>query len=158
MNSSDLKGILNQEIKICDLHVSRIRLAIDRIQKLLPFTPQLLENLPLEQLGFLDIITGRFSKLQDTIGQKVFPLILEILQEDISKKSYLDRLYLLEKLGFLEKADYWVSLRNIRNALTHEYPDHPELIVKNLNQGIEACKGLLEYWEALKKLIQSKVV
>lgn len=69
-------------------------------------------------------MTTRFAKLQDTCGQKIFPLVLRCVGEDVSGKTFLDILNLLEKFGFIDSVDFWIDLRRARNAVAHEYPDN----------------------------------
>ncbi|MBI1954527.1 MAG: hypothetical protein HYS39_02850 [Proteobacteria bacterium] len=77
------------------------------------------------------------------------------LGEDINNKSFIDRLYRLEKLGYIDKAEEWFIYRRARNAASHEYPEAPELMVKNLKEIIHLAKNLLDYWSVLdQKIIQ----
>lgn len=48
----------------------------------MPKSVEVLSQLSLEQVAFLDMMTMRFGKLQDVIGAKIFALILDILGED----------------------------------------------------------------------------
>jgi hypothetical protein len=47
-------------------------------------TEELLEN-P-EIMETIDSFIFRFTKMQDTMGQKLFPLVLEALEEDVKNK------------------------------------------------------------------------
>lgn len=38
--------------------------------------------------SFIDQLIFRFSKLQDTIGEKIFPSILILTKEDVKKKNF----------------------------------------------------------------------
>lgn len=145
--------ILAGEISICDLHTGRIEMAFNHIKHLLPITADTINKVSDEELGFFELLTARFAKLQDTIGQKVFPLLLELLQEDIGNKSFLDRLNLLEKIGVLKNVDFWIELREARNSLAHEYPDQPDIIATNLNQVIAQAMELLKFYKSLKNFI-----
>ncbi len=149
--------ILKSNIEICDIHADRIQQALNYLKPLLPIQPSALESLGGQDLGFLELLTGRFAKLQDAIGQKIFPNLLEILKEDIEGQSFLDILNRLEKLGILENVEFWLELRKIRNSIAHEYPDNPELMAKNLNQAFSASFKLLDYWLLLKGYIARKI-
>jgi len=46
-------------------------------------------------------------------------------------------------------------MRSIRNHVTHEYPDHPELTVLNLNSAITCALALVTYYKNLKTKILS---
>jgi hypothetical protein len=154
--------LLEAQQKICALHAQRLQMALDRLNPFLPFDTHNLNNLDPEHLGYLELLTNRFSKLQDAIGAKIFPLILEALeeQEDISKKTFIDILNRLEKLEILPSTDHWRDMRDIRNHITHEYPENPNLMVINLNKAISFIQDLLTYWSTLniriQKLVSSK--
>jgi hypothetical protein len=89
---------LSYECVICQIHVNRLELAINRTQHLYPFNANILEKVSEEELGFLEIFSTRFSKLQDALGEKVFSLLLKCLGEDVERKSFIDKLNKLEKL------------------------------------------------------------
>jgi len=73
-----------------------------------------------------------FSKLQDYIGAKFFKSFLYSLEEiDTYAIPMKDVLNILEKLEILNKED-WEEIREIRNFLSHEYPDENEEKLENL--------------------------
>lgn len=96
------------------------------------------------------MVTSRFAKLQDTCGQKIFPLLLKSVGEDVSDKTFIDILNMFEKFGFINDVNFWINLRQTRNAVAHEYPDNVEKLVIDLNAVYAQSKELLEYWEGLK--------
>jgi len=142
--------IMQTTIEICDIHAERLKKAREHLKPILPFKPEQISHFSDEQLGFLELLTSRFTKLQDIIGAKIFPLALDLLQENTSRQSFLDVLHKLEKLELLPSAKEWMVLREIRNHLTHEYPDNPQLMANNLNKVIEHTEFLLGYWQNLK--------
>ena len=141
--------ILQQELSTCTVHVKRIKMALYRTSNLFPLTLENVNNISEENLGFLEILTSRFAKLQDNIGQKIFPVILKLLKEDVDNKSFLDILNQLEKLKIIPSVKFWDELREVRNILIHEYENNSELQVKALNNCVEKCRELLNYWEFL---------
>lgn len=151
--------LLEAQQKICAIHAQRLQMALDRLKPFLPFDIHHLNNLDPEHLGYLELLTNRFAKLQDTIGAKIFPLILEALeeQEDVSKKTFIDILNRLEKLEILPSADHWRDMRDIRNHITHEYPENPDLMVINLNKAISFIQDLLTYWNTLNARIKTLI-
>ena len=99
---------------------------------LTPLSASSLANSAIEDVAFLDLLTTRFGKLQDVIGAKIFPFILDILGEDAS--TFRDKLNRLEKLGIIKSANWWMQLREIRNLITHDYPDDYEQLATHFNQ------------------------
>lgn len=100
-------------------------------------------------LRLLDQIQSRFTKLQDHLGNRLFPTLLDALAEDASL-SMLDRLERLEKLGYLASTDTWLALRATRNRLAHDYPASPEELAAEVIQAVEAARTLLELWNRLR--------
>ncbi len=95
----------------------------------------------------------RFIKLQDTLGEQVLrPFTADVLGEPVSDLPLIDVLNRLERFGFVALAD-WARWRTLRNALTHEYPDRPELRVAILNDALDAARGL----EALLARLEARV-
>ena len=82
-------------------------------------------NLEDEEIIFIvDSLLFRFAKLQDFLGQKIFRNFLEY--QGLSFNNFYDILKELEKEEILD-IDLWGSLREIRNELSHEYPDKEEI-------------------------------
>jgi len=142
--------ILKKERDACSIHADRMEKALREIAKISPLSIEKINSMNTHELAITELLTGRFSKLQDTIGGKIFPLILIAIGEDISGKSFIDRLNMLEKLGYIENASHWFDYRNARNAAAHEYPDNPDLALKNLENLIRLAQELLMYWQFLK--------
>jgi len=97
------------------------------------------------------MMTTRFGKLQDIIGSKIFPLILNLLEEDAV--AFIDKLNKLEKLGYIEDANWWIELREIRNKIAHYYPDDHDLICSHISVATIKAAGLIEFWQKLKTKI-----
>ena len=103
------------------------------------------------------MVTSRFAKLQDTMGQKIFPLILTSVGEEVANKTFIDILNMFEKFGFIDNANFWISLRQTRNAIANEYPDNLEKLVIDLNAVYTQSEKLLAYWQKLKTRIDQVV-
>jgi hypothetical protein len=135
--------VLVHKFDICFLHLKRMQQGLEHVKHLRPLTPTMLENMVDEDLAFLELFTSRFSKLQDYMGEKVFPAVLEFMGTDPNKLSMIDKLNKMEKYGLLESVEQWKNLREVRNKWTHEYPDSYKIIAGCLNDMMERC-GLLE--------------
>jgi len=81
----------------------------------------------------VDAFVGRFSRLQDTVGDKLLPQLLTVLGE--KAESVIDNLDRAEKLCFLGSADEWMSIRNLRNQMIHEYIEDPLILLSALQSG-----------------------
>jgi hypothetical protein len=93
-------------------------------------------------LRLSDQLLFRFTKLQDAIGERLVPATLQHLAEPFEDWPMRDRLDRLEKLGYLH-VDDWLRWRDLRNRLSHEYPDQAELRFATLGAAIVAAHGLV---------------
>ncbi|MFA7241863.1 MAG: hypothetical protein WC091_17255 [Sulfuricellaceae bacterium] len=89
----------------------------------------------------VDQLLFRFTKLQDAVGERLVPATLAVLREPFEEWPMRDRLNRLDKLGYLNVAD-WLAWREIRNRLAHEYPDLPEVRFAALTAAIDAAWSL----------------
>ena len=127
-----------------------MRFAFDKLKHLFPLTVDKYSNITKEEISFLDQLIFRFSKMQDTMGRRLFPSLLNYLGEDITGKPFIDNLNSLEKLGLL-KTDDWLILRETRNTVTHEYPFVTEDLIEGLNQLQEHSMQLIKIFETCKE-------
>lgn len=121
-------------IKIAKIHMNRIEIATKHIRHLFPITAESVANLGENELAWIELFISRFSKLQDLIGSKLIDMFLEQKSENIDGLAMIDKLNKLEKLGVINDAEIWKEMRLLRNHISHEYPDLPELSAKYLNQ------------------------
>ena len=87
-----------------------------------------------EQVRTLDQLVFRFGRLQDAMGTRLLPALLQLTQEWRDDEPFLDKLNRAEKLGMLPSAEQWQLLRELRNQTAHEYPSQPELVRANLRR------------------------
>lgn len=100
-----------------------------------------------ERLRLLDQMAYRFTKLQDTLGERLLPLLLEVAEEPMPQETpFAQKLQRLERLGVVPSAEQWRELRLARNAIAHEYPDAPELKAAVLNSFVAEIRKLLAFW------------
>lgn len=81
----------------------------------------------------VEAFVGRFGRLQDTVGDKLLPLLLAALGEKPS--AAIDNLDRAERLGLLKSADEWMTMRNLRNQMVHEYVEDPVILSSALQTG-----------------------
>ncbi len=144
----DIKLVL-QEI---DKHEERLRYVVDKIKSWHELNTEILND-P-EKVETIDAFLFRFSKMQDTMGEKLFPLILEILGEESRNKPFIDIINRLEQLEILPSANKWKELRKIRNLLIHTYPWEQEILIKELKEAIRASEELIKVYDGIKGKIK----
>ena len=81
----------------------------------------------------VEAFVGRFGRLQDTVGDKLLPLLLDALGE--KSLAVIDNLDRAEQLGLLGSADEWMAIRNLRNQMIHEYVEDPAILSSALQTG-----------------------
>lgn len=81
----------------------------------------------------VEAFVGRFGRLQDTVGDKLLPLVLLVLGEKAS--AAIDNLDRAERLGLINSADEWMAMRNLRNQMVHEYVEDPTVLASALQSG-----------------------
>ena len=136
-------------------HLQRLNEAFNELEKeyTIPFDKKeyssILNNI--QALAFSDQIIYRFSKLQDSMGAKLFKSIL-LYQGENTNKPFLDILNQLEKMGILE-VDEWFEIRDLRNEISHEYDDNEETSMDILNMIYKLKEDLDKILEAINRLI-----
>jgi len=145
---------LRKVIGELDKYEERLFYAKREIEKWLPLKEEDLENS--QKVAVLDSFAFRFSKLQDSMGTKLFPLILEKLGEPAEEMPYIDVVNRLEKLGLIPSAEEWFELRALRNLLVHTYPWETEKISKNLEVALKKADRLVEIYEHLKRFLKRR--
>ncbi|MBI4938472.1 MAG: hypothetical protein HY846_09730 [Nitrosomonadales bacterium] len=90
----------------------------------------------------VEAFVGRFGRLQDTVGDKLLPLLLAALGEKTS--SAIDNLDRAERLELLGSADEWLTMRNLRNQMVHEYVEDPAVLYSALQTGHAFVPALVD--------------
>lgn len=89
----------------------------------------------------VEAFVGRFGRLQDTVGDKLLPLLLTALGEKSS--AAIDNLDRAERLGILKSADEWMTMRHLRNQMVHEYVEDPVILSSALQTGHDFVPALI---------------
>ena len=135
---------LEQVTKELDMHFSRIDAVLPELKSYFPLQKSDFQEI--EKIKTIDFFIHRFIKVQDRMGEKLFPIILKELYEYKSSMSLIDVLHRLEKLELLDSSDIWIDYRKLRNTLTHEYPDNEDEIIESIVLAVEVYKNLKEIY------------
>ena len=90
----------------------------------------------------LESYGAKFSRLQDTITDKLLPLFLKQSGEKLG--TVIENLNKAERLGLIDDVGVWLASRLLRNKLVHEYIEDPAEIVAALNQSYVFIDSLLK--------------
>lgn len=74
-----------------------------------------------ESLEAFEALTARFARASDILTQKVGKTIILITREDAP--TFIDTANVLEKIGAIESAETLITVRDLRNAIAHEYTE-----------------------------------
>ena len=147
----DIKKL--KQVKIineCEKHLQRLQYAKEKLSRLFPLTQQDYGNLSPEDIQAIDQFIYRFSKLQDTIGEKLIKIVFSLYEENVEKFTFVDILNRLEKAEILT-AQTWKELRDIRNELSHNYKDDPMENTIILNKVYEKEEALELIYKNIKE-------
>jgi hypothetical protein len=81
----------------------------------------------------VEAFVGRFGRLQDTLGDKLLPVLLVALGE--TPAAAIDNLDRAERLGLIASADEWMTMRKLRNQMVHEYVEDQAVLASALQTG-----------------------
>lgn len=153
--SMDIQNRLKEKFYECNKHVEKIIVAKKHLSLIMPLSVKSYLDLNDVDMSFVDQLIFRFSKLQDTMGEKIFPSILILSQEDVKKKTFIDILNRLEELEIVDKIR-WLSLRETRNEIAHEYSFNTEEVVDSINNIFSACDELINIYELVEQFSKQK--
>jgi hypothetical protein len=150
------KEILKEKLYESYLHKKRLESARHKLKFIMPLDIYKYNELDDIFISIIDQMLFRFTKWQDTLGDKVFPLILGLQEEPVKKMSFLDRLNRFEEYGLFTKNE-WIGLRNDRNEIAHEYSYNEEDIIENINFIYEKSIILIEIYEKIESYCNEKL-
>ena len=141
-------------IEEIELHIKRVEAILPDIKKWIPFQRPDFDDT--EKVKTIDSFIYRLTKIQDKIGDKFFPEVLESLQEYKSNMSFIDVLNRLERLELIESTDEWIDFRKLRNTLTHEYPNNEDEIIEAVGQSVVAYEKVKQTYNNIIEYLKEK--
>ncbi len=140
MNSSIER--MMQLISITDKEAIHLEQVAQRLRQKLPEQVSDLEealNQP-DLIDTLESFTAKFSRLQDTLADKLLPTFLTLSGEKTG--TVIENLNRAETLSLITNTQAWLIARNLRNKLVHEY-------IEDYNELMEAIELAQEFVEQL---------
>jgi hypothetical protein len=100
-----------------------------------PMTIDLVQKIEMDPLlaERLDAFVSRFGRLQDNLGDKLLPQLLDAMAEPVG--AVIENLDRAEKLGWLSSSDTWLEMRKLRNQMVHEYIEDLAILSSALQAG-----------------------
>jgi hypothetical protein len=142
MTPSTEQLALRQIHAVCQTHAQALEEALHDMQ-LRALSVDEYQHLTKEDRRLLDQFAYRYTRLQDDMGARLMPAVLKALGEDIAPMSAIDRFSRLEQIGWLASADDWMTLRQVRNQFSHDYPDSATERYERLQAAIQAAQKLV---------------
>ena len=146
---SDVSNTFKEKLFECDKHVQKIQIAKQYLNEIMPFSVEGYAQISDIHASFVDQLIFRFSKLQDTIGESLFPAILILAQEYVKSKTFIDILNRIEELEIVTK-DQWLELREVRNEISHEYSFNVDDVVVGINDIFNRSVDLIKIYKRIK--------
>jgi hypothetical protein len=129
-------------------HLARMRdylhYSIGQVQALLPIADW--QALQPDQHETLAAFRIRFSEYQEHMGKTMKAISVE---EEKPSEPFTAVLLYMEKLGCIDSVDRWKDIRELRNAVNHEYEDDPSVLHEFFAQMVQASPELLRWHEQL---------
>jgi uncharacterized protein with HEPN domain len=140
--------ILEDIYNVLDLHFKRADQAVAEILQM-QLNAQIFEAF--DSIKTIDTFIYRFSKIQDYMGEKLFPAVLDMLGEYKSSLSFKDILHKLERLEIIQSSKQWMDFRQIRNTLTHEYPENEDEIIEGIKLALNVYGEIKNIYATIQK-------
>jgi hypothetical protein len=134
-------------------HLQRMREylehSIGRCEAILPVTDW--KSLGLEEHEVLAAFRIRFSEFQEHLGKAMRAVASE---EEIEIERFGSVLAFMEKIGVLESAERWKIIREIRNAISHEYEEDGARLSEFFDEMLKAAPELFGSHQKLMTFCQ----
>jgi hypothetical protein len=135
-------------------HLERMReyllYSIEQVTALLPI--QDWQALQPDQHETLAAFRIRFSEYQEHMGKTMKAVAVE---EEKPSEPFTAVLLYMEKLGCIDSVDLWKAIRELRNAVNHEYEDDSAVLHEFFQQMILSSPMLLNWHAQLSRFCQS---
>ena len=96
---------------------------------------------PLDR-AVLDAYLKRFASMQDFLGAKIFPLLIDI--SGLTANKMTETLFVMEREEVIDSLETWIELREVRNELEHDYPEE-------LNQALKDLRYCIDHFSTMEK-------
>lgn len=148
MNQSEER--LQQLFSITKKESQHLRAVSQRLQIVLPKTEEELRQQLDDPLliDTLESFTAKFSRMQDTIADKLLPVFLTSAGENTG--TVIENLNRAEKLSLISDTQQWLVARGLRNKLVHEYIDDLQELLEAVELAQQFVTELVHSYEAIQ--------
>ncbi|MBK5938191.1 hypothetical protein [Halochromatium roseum] len=93
----------------------------------------------------------RFSEFQEHLGKTMRAVAIE---EEQKTEPFTSVLLYMEKLSIIDSAQAWKELRELRNAINHEYEENPRRLSQFFSELAQATPTLMDWHQRLADFCQ----
>jgi hypothetical protein len=154
LNTNILK--MQKYLNECNKHKIRIEKSYAKVKEIFPLSAPRYQSLNDDEIEAIDQYLFRFSKLQDTLGKRVFRMIVSEYEDNINELTFLDILNRLEKIGLLDDVNIWKKLRDVRNDISHQYDDEPQEMAEALNNIFAYKTELISIFDKIELFVNKE--
>jgi len=151
---SEFRAKVKSALAEQDGNFVHIHNALEKLKPYLPIAPSHLDER--DVVEHIDQMIFRFMKIQDGMGRRLIPLIVEVLEADASEMTFLDKLNRIEKIGLIEPGE-WNVYRKIRNDLAHTYPEEKEELTEAINEAAAVVQQLEAAYLKMRRFCREKL-
>lgn len=121
-----------------------LRHSVDKCMPLFPVVDW--QSLGLDEHEMLAALRVRFSEFQEHLGKTMRAVAIE---EEVDAERFGSVLAFMEKMCVIESAERWKIIREIRNAINHEYEEDAVRLSELFTEMLKAAPELFGYLENL---------
>ena len=110
----------------------------------------------IENIKTIDGFIYRFSKIQDMMGEKLFPAYLTVIEEYNPSMPLIDILNKLAKFKIINSENDWKYFRKLRNILTHECPDNEDDLIQGIKEALLVYPKVKAIYQTIKTYLLSQ--
>jgi len=93
----------------------------------------------------------RFSEYQEHLGKAMRAIAIE---EEQKTEPFTTVLLYMEKLGVIDSVQSWKELRELRNAVNHEYEENPQRLSEFFLELVQATPELMDWHRRIVEFCQ----
>lgn len=129
-------------------HLARMREYLEySLERTRSFTPvRSWAALTPDQHETLAAFRVRFSEFQEQLGKAMKAVAIE---EEQRTEPFTAVLLYMEKLAIIESAERWKEIRELRNAINHEYEENSQRLSQFFQDLVEATPPLFAWHDHL---------
>jgi hypothetical protein len=141
---TDHRRLILKKLEHIERMASYLVWSLDQVKAFVPIRNW--AELTAEQHESLAAFRVRFSEFQEHIGKAMRAIAIE---EEEDREPFGAVLAFMEKIGILDSAEHWKLIRELRNAVNHEYEDNPARLAEFFSLLAAETPVLLGYAQRL---------